>query len=53
MGEFLLEIVRWTLILIASELALAMACGTIFGAYFNAKKKYMRELNGLDPTDGR
>ena len=36
----------------AANLLVALFSGTIFSVYFNAKKKYMRELNGLDQIDG-
>lgn len=45
MGELWLNSLKWTLIIIAGHLTLAMACGTIFGSYFSAKKKFIREVN--------
>lgn len=52
MGEFLLDILKWILILIAGDLLLAMACRTIFDAYFNCKKKFLKEMNPFDKTHG-
>lgn len=52
MGEFLLEVVKWLLVVFAGDLVLAMACGTIFASYFNAKKKFLKEMNPFDKTHG-
>ena len=51
MGEVLLTGLKIGLCIIAGNILLAIACGTIFGAYFNCKKKYMKELNSFDKTD--
>lgn len=54
-GGFLLEILKWGLLIFGIDLFLALAFGTIFGAYFNCKKKFLREMKGmnnLDQTDG-
>ena len=52
MSEFLLDAFKWTLILIAGQLTLAVACGVIFRSYFSAKKKFLKEMNPFDKTHG-
>lgn len=52
MDEFLLAFVKIGLITFASYFGLAIACGVVFSSYFNAKKKYMKEMNDIDQNHG-
>ena len=48
MVEFLLWFVKIGLIVVASYMGLAVACGVVFGSYFNARKKFLKEVNQID-----
>ena len=47
MGEIFIGILKCACIICAGQMLLSLACGTIFGAYFSCKKKYMKEMNQL------
>lgn len=53
-GEILLTGLKIGLALYAGNIVLALFSSTVFTCYFNAKKKYMKELNQIDDKlDGR
>lgn len=43
--DFLLTCVKLGLLIFCANLLLALFSGTIFGSYFVAKKKFMKEIN--------